>query len=281
MLGRNEYKELNRMLDLAISGDFNEESFDESELSKFQTKFKRYLANASMSEKRLNEEKDKLKELITDISHQTKTPMTNIIMYSELSSEIAKDGAAREYADEICAQSKKLGELIEALSKMSRLESGIFQFQKKPVSLFEIAEGIIKQGEPKAKKRNIRLSFEEDPDMKDIKITADSKWLTEAVYNIFDNSIKYSEDNSLIEIEIFCYEMFCGIRVKDYGAGISEEEIPLIFSRFYRGKGAGDKEGIGVGLYLARSIIEEHGGYIKIKSEVGVGTTADICFPNI
>lgn len=278
MFVRNEYKALNKMLDQAISGEFVEDSFDERELSKLQTKFKRYLACSSMSEKKLHEEKDKLKELITDISHQTKTPLTNIVMYSELLHEIAGDDVIKEYANEICSHSRKLEELINALIKMSRLETGIFQFKKEPIYLSKIVKKAVEQGQPKATQRNISILFEEDVD---IKIMADSKWVTEAVYNILDNGIKYSENNSLIEIEIFCYEIFCGIRINDQGIGISEDEIPKIFSRFYRGARVRDREGIGVGLYLSRNIVEEHGGYIKVKSQEGEGTTIDICFPNI
>ena len=128
---RNEYEILNQMLDDAIAGTFEENCFDESELSKLQTKFMRYLSTASMSEKKIQEEKDNLKELITNISHQTKTPLTNILMYSELLTEVAATEKEKKYAGEVFAQGKKLESLIEALVKMSRLETGIFQYQKK------------------------------------------------------------------------------------------------------------------------------------------------------
>ena len=132
---RNEYEILNQMLDDAIAG-----TFDESELSKLQTKFMRYLSTASMSEKKIQEEKDNLKELITNISHQTKTPLTNILMYSELLTEVAATEQEKEYAGEVFAQGKKLESLIEALVKMSRLETGIFQYQKKETAYREIMD---------------------------------------------------------------------------------------------------------------------------------------------
>ena len=105
MFKSTEYKLLNKMLDDAISGEFAESSFDESELSKLQSKLMRYLTTSSISEKKLREEKENIEELITNISHQTKTPLTNIMMYSELLGEKA-DGELKEYADEIHSQSR-------------------------------------------------------------------------------------------------------------------------------------------------------------------------------
>ncbi|MDO5714559.1 MAG: HAMP domain-containing sensor histidine kinase [Tissierellia bacterium] len=278
MFRKNEYTTLNKMLDDALEGKFREEQFDETELSKFQTRFMRYLTSSSMSERKISEEKGKLKELITDISHQTKTPLTNILLYSQLLEEMATDEKSKEYTREITIHTKKLEDLIEALTKMSRLEGGIFQFHQKRISLSQIVQKVLQQGYSMARCKDITISV---GDLLDTKILVDEKWVTEAVYNILDNGIKYSPKSSEIRLDTFCYEMFCGIEIKDQGGGISEEEIPKIFSRFYRGAMANDQEGIGVGLYLSRSIIEEHGGYIKVNSQVGQGSNFQIFFPNL
>ncbi|MBO4863319.1 MAG: HAMP domain-containing histidine kinase [Eubacterium sp.] len=278
MFNRKEYIILNKMLDDAISGDFQESQFDESELSKLQTKLMRYLSSSSMSEQKLQEEKIRIEELITNISHQTKTPLTNIMMYSELLSEQVKDGPAKDYADEISLQSKKLSELIQALVKMSRLETGIFTFQKEEASLMQVVRNVAGQETSIAKSKNIKLTV---IDEHDVNVLIDAKWVTEAVGNIVNNAIKYSGEGTEITLSVFSYEMFSGIRVMDQGIGIPEEEIPKIFSRFYRGIDVHDKEGIGVGLWLARQIVEDHGGYIKVNSKVGQGSTFDICFPNM
>lgn len=280
MLRRKEYDLLNQMLDSAIAGDFREDTFDETELSKLQTKLMRYLSSSSMSEQRMKEEKNRLKELITDISHQTKTPLTSIIMYSELLCETADNDRVRMYADEISVQSRKLEYLIEALVKMSRLETGIFQYQMKKVPLERILENAVNQCSSKARAKNITVSRAEgdgDPCF----VCADEKWVTEAVFNILDNAVKYSPEGSGIIASVFSYEMFSGIRITDQGIGIKEDEVPRIFSRFYRGTKVHDKEGIGVGLFLARQIIEGHGGYIKVKSKEDQGSTFDICLPNM
>lgn len=278
MFSRSEYRLLNKMLDDAISGEFEESTFDESELSKLQTKLMRYLSSSSMSERKLQEEKQRIEELITNISHQTKTPLTNIMMYSQLLEESATEGPAAEYAAEISLQSRKLNELIQALVKMSRLETGIFRYQKEETSLLQVVRNAAAQEAASAKARSIKITIAE---VHDVNVLIDAKWVTEAVGNILNNAVKYSGEGTEIALSVFSYEMFSGIRIADQGIGISEDEIPKIFSRFYRGKAVHDREGIGVGLWLARQIVEDHGGYIKVTSAEGQGSTFDICFPNM
>ena len=241
-----------------------------------QTKLMRYLTSASMSEKKICEEKNNIKELITNISHQTKTPLTNILMYAELLTEAAETEKEKEYAGEIYAQGKKLESLIGALVKMSRLETGIFQYEQKVTAYQVIIQKAVEQALPKACAKEITIHVKEGGSYQ---ANIDEKWVVEAVYNILDNAIKYSDAGTVISVEEFSYEFFSGIRITDQGVGIAEEEIPLLFGRFYRGKTVHDKEGIGVGLYLAREIVEHNGGYIKVKSEVLKGSTFDICFP--
>lgn len=275
---KNEYELLNRMLDDAIGGNFEEDCFDESELSKLQTKLMRYLSSASMSERKISEEKDSLKELITNISHQTRTPLTNILMYSELLKEVSAGQVTETYADEIYLQGKKLESLIEALVKMSRLEIGIFQYEISETRYSKIISKAVDQALLKAKDKDIRICVNNE---QDYQVLLDEKWVVEAAYNIIDNAVKYSDSGTSIYIEAFSYEMFSGIRIRDEGPGIDEAEIPLMFGRFYRGRSVHDREGIGVGLYLAREITEANGGYIKVRSRPGQGSTFELCFPNV
>ena len=277
MFRYTEYNLLNKMLDDAISGEFEEKNFDESELSKLQSKLMRYLTTSSISEKKLREEKENIEELITNISHQTKTPLTNIMMYSELLGEKA-DGELKEYAEEIHSQSRKLEDLITALVKMSRLETGIFRLQPEENSLMTVLKKAYDQALPKAKLKNIELVLSEGTDAK---ANIDLKWTTEAVFNIIDNAIKYSGEGTSIKLKINTFEMFSSISVEDHGIGIGEEEIPKLFARFYRSRQVSDNEGIGVGLYLARQLTEEQGGYIKVKSAPGKGSTFELFFPNV
>lgn len=278
MFRRKEYEILNQMLDAAIDGTFEENCFDESELSKLQSKLMRYLSSSSLSERKIREEKENLKGLITNISHQAKTPLTNILMYTELLKESAAGSREEACANEIYTHAKRLERLMEALIKMSRLEIGVFQYEKAMVSYSGIIDKVTGQARPKAQNKEINIQINSD---EDYQVNLDEKWVVEAVYNILDNAIKYSASGTTILIEAFSYELFSGIRIRDEGIGVTEEEIPLIFGRFYRGENVHGIEGIGVGLFLAREIVEGNGGYIKVKSEPGKGTIFEICFPNV
>lgn len=275
---KNEYELLNQMLDDAISGNFEEKTFNESELSKLQTKCKRFLASSMMSEKKLDEERNNLKELITNISHQTRTPLTNVLLYSQLLEEQMEDELCKEYAEEIILHAKKLDTLMQLLVKMSRLEAGIFQFASERGSLQNLAMMVINMGKAKAAERNIFIvpSF----DVVDSTAVFDQKWTVEAVYNILDNAIKYSDSGTEIVVSVFQNELFAGLKISDGGPGISEDELPRIFGRFYRGERVHDKDGIGVGLYLSREIIEGQGGYIKVTSKEGKGSSFFVYLPS-
>lgn len=273
---KKEYEMLNKMLDDAIAGEFDETVYDESELSKLQAKLERYLSTSTISARKVYSEKENLKELITNISHQTKTPLTNILLYSQLLEEHAASEDIKTYTEEIVIHAKKLDMLIQSLVKMSRLEVGVFQFETKTEALKDIVKSIVDMGANKARDKNITIHIEEELDGMAI---FDKKWTAEAIYNILDNAIKYSDRDSEIWINTFQYEMFAGIRIMDQGIGMSEDEIPRIFGRFYRGKEVHDKEGIGVGLYLAREIVEGQGGYIKVISEKGKGTAFEVYLP--
>lgn len=279
MLRRSEYKLLNQMLDEAISGTFEEQKFDESELSKLQTKLYQYLNQQTVAAEKVGEEKARIEELVTDISHQVKTPMTNIMIYSELLEESAR-GNQQEYVSQIYNQSKKLNELMQALVKMSRLETGIFAFEQKQNPLAKVAEEAVRGMNSSAQGKNIVIKkMWDDSKAQSIMACLDKKWAVEAVSNIIDNAIKYSLENSSIEVEVVEHEMFAGIKITDHGIGISEDESPRVFSRFYRSSRVHEEKGIGVGLFLARQIVEDQGGYIRLKSELGKGSCFEIYFP--
>ena len=274
---KNEYELLNQMLDDAIAGNLEEKTFNESELSKLQTKCKRFLDSSMISEKKLDEERNNLKELITNISHQTRTPLTNVLLYSQLLKEQIQDETCKEYVEEIILHARKLDTLMQLLVKMSRLEAGIFRFASERGSLQNLAMMVINMGKAKAAEKNICVvsSF----NVADSTAVFDYKWTVEAVYNILDNAIKYSDSGTVITVSVFQNELFAGLKISDGGPGISEDELPRIFGRFYRGEMVHDKDGIGVGLYIAREIIEGQGGYIKVTSRVGMGSSFFIYLP--
>lgn len=265
------------MLDDAIDGNFCEQDYDESELSKLEVKWKRYLTSSKLSAKKIEDERTAIKELVTDISHQTKTPLANILLYAQLLEERSLDEQTMKMVEEIHRQSEKLDFLIQSLVKTSRLESGTFQLYPEKQDVEPLIKEVIELAAAKAGKKGITIKNE----AASAGAVFDPKWTKEALFNIVDNAIKYSPEASQISITVLVYEMFLCIQVRDHGIGIEEEEIPRIFGRFYRGKNVRTDEGVGIGLYLARQIIESQNGYIKVTSNPGSGSKFQIFLPKV
>lgn len=260
-------RNLDAMIDRAINGTFTEDTLDETMYSAVENKLSRYLADSELSARNVAAEKEKIKTLIADISHQTKTPVANLLLYSELLQEKNLLGEEGEYADKLHEQAEKLNFLISSLVKMSRLETGIVNLVPEQGKVAPMMEFVCRQLMPKAEEKGLKLLWEKP----EIMAYFDEKWTTEALVNIVDNAIKYT-DNGSITLCVKEYEMFVCIEIADTGIGISEEEQAKIFRRFYRSNTVRNVEGVGIGLYLARQIISGEGGYIKVSSKPGEGT---------
>lgn len=271
---RRLYASLDQMLERARKGTLSETDFDESLHSALETKFHSYLTASETSANHVKQEKARIKELISDISHQTKTPISNILLYTELLSEQGLSESGKEYVQSLTTQTAKLGFLINSLVKMSRLESGVFTLVPEHTSLAPMFDKLKAQFAMPASQRGLSLTFQST----DISAVFDEKWTVEAVGNILDNAIKYTERGG-ITVMADSYELFCRISIADTGIGIPEEELPRIFSRFHRSPDVHDEDGIGIGLYLSREIISKEGGYIKVDSSVGEGSVFHIYLP--
>ena len=256
-----------KMLDDAIKGEFHEEEFSEDRVSRIETKLADYLRSSALSAENIRNDRDKIKTLIADISHQTKTPITNLLLHSELLKESELTPDQRESLTAIENEAEKLRFLVDALVKLSRLENGIMVLEPRPDDLSRLVKEIGNAMRPKAEGKGLYLNITEDSE----KASFDYKWTLEAVSNIVDNAVKYT-DKGGIDISFISTEMFACISVKDTGIGIAESDIPKIFSRFGRLQSSREKEGVGIGLYLAREIITKEGGYIKVNSKPGEGT---------
>ncbi len=265
---------LENMIDSAIDGNFTETVFDESRLSALENKFAKYLAAAETSSKKTAEEKDKIKTLISDISHQTKIPLSNILLYSELLQEQALPEDTFHYTSALVTQAEKLKFLITSLVKLSRLETGILTLSPKHSSVLPMLNTLKEQYAPMAEEKSLSLSLRTSSLEKQSALF-DKKWTLEALGNILDNAIKYT-DNGSISISVKPYELFTCIEITDTGIGIPEAEQAKIFSRFYRAETVHEKPGVGIGLFLAREIISSEGGYIKVSSEVGKGSVFSV-----
>ncbi len=315
---------LDQMLEDGINGTFAESDFDESRLSRLESRWFQYLTASKLSRQNVEREREKLKELVSDISHQTKTPLANILLYTQLLEEQELDAQSRQLAEEIRVQAEKLEFLIQSLVKTSRLETGTFQLTPEVNNVEELIRAAAEQAAARAEEKGMQiriLPMEEavgaetgdygeivkpeeqstaagssgaavKPEVSgaDASVSSgakaapctarfDRKWTCEALFNILDNAVKYSPENSTVSIGIDSYEMFRCVRVADQGVGIAEEELPKIFRRFYRGQNVRQESGVGIGLYLSRQIVEGQGGYIRAESELGKGSVFRVFLP--
>jgi len=266
---------LDAMLDEAIRGDFSESHFDETLLSAVETKLAHYLSASAVSARNLQAEKGAVKALIADISHQTKTPIANLLLYAQLLEEQPLPEGGRACAAALEAQAEKLRFLIDALVKTSRLETGILALHPKLTPLQPTLDSAARQAAPKAAVKGISLTVEPTAES----ALFDPKWTVEAVYNLLDNAVKYTPSGGTVTIRAVAYELFCRIDVQDTGHGIPEAEQPRIFQRFYRSPAVSQQEGVGIGLYLVRQIAAGQGGYVKVRSSPGCGSTFSLFLP--
>ena len=267
---------LEDMLEEGIKGTFKERIYDESKLSAVEHQMAKYIANCSASATHLKKEKNHIETLIADISHQTKTPIANILLYAQLLKEQEMEESGRTCVEVLTQNAEKLNFLITALVKLSRLETGIIQLALKEEGLEEFIKKSVEQVQFKARQKSIDIKVEIQDHAR---AYFDMKWTMEAVSNLLDNAIKYSSSNTCITIKVESYEFFVRIDIKDEGIGIQEEEHSKIFQRFYRSYEVANEEGVGIGLYLAREIISNEGGYIKLSSKVGEGSTFSVFLP--
>lgn len=268
-------RRLDDMLTAAINGNFSEETFDESRLSALESRLGRYLAASTLSERNVREQKDQISALISDISHQTKTPVANLQLYAQLLSEQPLTPQGKDCAAAISAQAEKLQTLIEALVKTSRLETGILTLHPQSSEISPVVERAAAQYAPRAAEKGIALTVGQ----RSGSAVFDPKWTEEALCNLLDNAVKYTPSSGTVTVEVKNYELFSAIRVTDTGPGISEAEQAKIFGRFYRASGAWQTEGVGIGLYLTRQIAEKQGGYVKVESMPGMGSTFLLYIP--
>lgn len=225
----------------------------------------------------LLEEENNTKTLITDISHQLKTPLASIRMCHELANSCELSEEEREdFLAKEALEIKKMEVLLKELVNLSYLENNMIQIHPKKNSLKQMISEAVSQIFMKAYEKNIEIYTDME---EDIEIVFDRKWTEEAFVNILENAIKYSEPITTIGIKVSRLPNNVLLEVEDQGMGILEEELHKIFTRFYRGSNAKEKEGAGIGLYLARSIIEQQGGTIVAKRKQKQGTIFKIMLP--
>ena len=222
-------------------------------------------------------ERQELQMLISDISHQVKTPVSNLQMVTDtLLTKPVSEEERMDFLQGIRSQTDKLDFLFQALVKTSRLETGAIRLEKKDSSLFHTLAQAMSSIVYAAEKKEIAVSVD-CPE--NLIISHDSKWTSEALFNLLDNAVKYTPPGGKISVSVVLWEMYVEVKVTDTGKGISESNHASIFRRFYREEEVHEQQGVGIGLYLAREIVTRQGGYIKVVSEPGHGSEFSIMLP--
>lgn len=239
-----------------------------------------YKITVMLKETAENSKKDKinLKNSLSDISHQLKTPLTSImIMLDNITDSKNMDGNLKEeFIKNIKREIINVKFLTEAILKLSKLESNTVEFIKKDVKIKDIINESIKNVEILCDLKNIHIIVNGDDKEK---IICDFKWQVEAITNMLKNAVEHSKQNSKILINFSQNKIYSEIQIQDFGKGINKEDLQHIFDRFYKGKNSGS-ESIGIGLALAKSIIESNEGYVTVKSELNKGSTFIIKYFN-
>lgn len=237
-----------------------------------------YRTTVKFREQAENSRKDKenLQKSLSDISHQLKTPLTSIIVMVEniLDDDDMPLEIRREFLNDIKHNTNTISFLVQSLLKLSKLDAEAVKFRYEQVEVKSIVDECIKNTAVMAEILGVRL----ETDCNDIILNCDKKWLCEAVTNIIKNCIEHSQ-NGNIKITADQNKLYTKISIKDNGSGITKEDLPHIFERFYKGKNSSD-DSVGIGLSLAKTIIEKQGGYISVSSELNKGSEFVIKFFN-
>ena len=276
-------KRLDEMLESAMNGSFVETYYDVSELSRMESRWIQYFTAQGQLVGQVKKERENIRTLVSDISHQTKTPLANILLYAELLDEKAENEEEKMLAGQIVRQTEKLQFLLQSLVKMSRLETGILELSPADGEIAPMIRETAASLQKKAEAKNICLDCELE---ERVRCRFDRKWTSEALGNIIDNAVKYSGES--VHIAVRARRVRCGageaaeIAVEDDGIGIEARALEHIFEKFYRVP-SGDVQrtrGYGLGLYYARRVAERHGGSITARSRVGRGTVITVILPD-
>ena len=222
----------------------------------------------------LNNEKIFLNEVISDISHQLKTPMTSLIILNDLMYEDLPKETKIEFLDKIKSQLNRMEWLIKSMLKLSKVEAKVIDFEKKEVKVSELIKKSISPSLIPMEIKNIELTVSGD---ENISYIGDINWSCEAFVNIIKNCVEHTDTNGKINISYEENPLYCEVVIKDSGEGIDKKDLPHIFKRFYKGKSSKD-DSVGIGLAMAKSIIESQNGDIYVKSEKNKGSEFHIIF---
>ncbi|MCC3359227.1 sensor histidine kinase [Bacillus sp. REN16] len=272
-----EIEKLSSYLRKITSGDYSLDVRDnhEGELSILKSDIYKVTLKLSEHSSLLQQDKLKLTNAISDISHQLKTPLTSMMVMADLLGDAKLDDEKRaEFTNNIRVQLERIEWLVSSLLKLSKIDAGTVHFKKEIVYVSELIERVI---HPVLVPMDIKQQDLKVYGEKEVSFMGDFNWTAEALINILKNCVEHTQEAGEISISFSENALYTEIIIADNGKGIAKEDLPYIFKRFYKGKNAGE-DSVGIGLAMAHSIIKSQQGDIEVKSAQGKGTTFMIKF---
>lgn len=273
------YQTIDRMLDEILDGEpISQSDIREEEISVLASKAKRVKEKVDLGISTAEEEKEQVKSLISNMSHQLKTPLAGLMMYREMLEDEGTDEEMRKrFLGKMKGQSEKIDWILKSLFKMVNLEQGAVVFEAEALPVRDTILDAVAASLDKADRRGIEILTEP---FEDRLLWHNRKWTAEVLVNLLENAVKYTEPGGCITISVNPMEMYTEIEVRDTGRGIRKEELNEIFKRFYRSRDVENIEGSGIGLYLSRLILEQEKGYMTAESELGEGSKFSVFLQN-
>ena len=276
---RKTYRRIDELLDRVLNQVIILDSdVKEGEYSALVSKIKQIQEVLENHARSAETEKEQVKSLVSNMSHQLKTSLANLSLYAEIlgKSELSKE-RKNEFFSKMQRQIEKLNWMVESLSKMVKLEQNLDDFEIKNTKIHQTILDAVDTVYEKLEKKDIQLDMES---FEDRFLYHNRKWTVEVFVNLLENAIKYTEKGGFISIRVKSYELYTEIQVSDNGRGIRQEELTDIFKRFYRSPEVENMEGSGIGLYLCNLILEKEKGYITAISEYGKGSCFSVFLQN-
>lgn len=276
---RKTYRFIDRLLDSVLNREMIVDSdLEEGEYSALVSKIKQIQEVLGKHASSAEQEKEQVKSLVSNMSHQLKTPLANISLYAEiLSKEEVTPDRKTVFSEKMQRQVDRLSWIVESLSKMVKLEQNIDGFEGKAIGIKQTILDAVDTIYEKLEKKEINFTLEP---FEDRLLYHNRKWTAEVFVNLLENAVKYTNRGGTIFLCVKSYDLYTEIQIADNGRGIRQEETTDIFKRFYRSPEVENMEGSGIGLYLSNLILEKEKGYMTVDSEYGRGSCFSVFLQN-